>query len=86
MGSGGYLLLAIQTGILFAVQLPQKVFIARVFSSNTVVQCDIHTLIPHSAQAATAWPLQTEHLAVHFTPQIFLAQRAHDGATSMPLS
>jgi hypothetical protein len=48
--------------------LPQSVFMDRVLSSKIVVQCDMHTCIPHSAQAATARPLQTEHLAIYFTP------------------
>jgi hypothetical protein len=63
-----YLLRATHSGILFAVQLPQKVFIALVVSSKIVVQCDMQTWIPHSAHAATACPLQTEHLAIWFTP------------------
>jgi hypothetical protein len=39
----GYLRRATQTGILFAVQLPQKAFIDRVFSSKIVVECDMQT-------------------------------------------
>jgi len=59
-----YFLLAAQTGILFAVQLPQNDFIDLVVSSKIVVQCDMHTCMPHSAQVATACALQTEHLAI----------------------
>jgi hypothetical protein len=77
---GSYLLLEAQSGILFAVQFPQRVFIALVPSSNIVVQWDIQTCIPHSAQAATACPLQTEHLAIEFTP---FGQRAHEGPASI---
>lgn len=51
---GLHLLRVAQTGIFFAVQLPQSVFMDRVLSSKIVVQCDMHTCIPHSAQAATA--------------------------------
>jgi hypothetical protein len=59
-----YLLRATQTGILFAVQLPQKVFICLLVSSKMVVEWDMHTWALHSAHNATAWPLQTEHLAI----------------------
>ena len=41
--SRGYLRRATQTGILFAVQLPQKALIERVVSSKIVVECDMQT-------------------------------------------
>jgi hypothetical protein len=65
--SAPYRLLATQTGIFFAVQLPQNDFIDLVVSSKITVQCDIQTCMPHSEQVATACPLQTEHLANQFT-------------------
>ncbi len=43
MAFRGYLRLRTQTGILFAVQLPQKAFINRVDSSKIVVECDMQT-------------------------------------------
>jgi hypothetical protein len=49
-----YLLRATQTGILFAVQLPQNVFICLLASSKMVVEWDMHTSAPHSAHEATA--------------------------------
>jgi hypothetical protein len=52
----------------FAVQLPQYVFIALLVSSKIVVEWDMHTIAPHSAHDATAWPLQTEHLSIRSPP------------------
>jgi hypothetical protein len=40
----------------------------RLVSSKIVVEWDMHTWTPHSAQVATACPLQTEHLANFFSP------------------
>jgi len=57
----------------FAVQFPQKDFIARVPSSKMVVLCDMQTWIPQSAHVATACPLHTEHLAILFDS--YLAKR-----------
>jgi hypothetical protein len=37
-----------------------------VVSSKIVVLCDMQTSAPHSAHFATAWDLQTEHLAIRF--------------------
>lgn len=68
----GYLRLATQTGIRLAVQLPQNAFMERVVSSKIVVECDIQTCWPQSEQEVTARPLQTEHLAIYFTPKFFL--------------
>jgi hypothetical protein len=51
---GDYLRLDTQTGIFFAVQLPQKAFINRVFSSKIVVECDMQTCCPQSEHEVTA--------------------------------
>jgi len=67
-GATRYLRLATQTGIRLAVQLPQNAFMERVVSSKIVVECDIQTCWPQSEQEVTARPLQTEHLAIYFTP------------------
>jgi len=69
----GYLRLATQTGIRLAVQLPQNAFIERVDSSKIVVECDMQTCWPQSEQEVTARPLQTEHLAIYFTPNSLLS-------------
>jgi len=53
-GVRSYLRLATQTGIRFAVQLPQKAFIERVDSSKIVVECDMQTCCPQSEHAVTA--------------------------------
>src|SRR5712691_7392769 len=63
MNGVSYRLLAAQIGILFAVQLPQRLLIALVDSSNIVVECDMQMFSPHSEQVVTACPLQTPHLA-----------------------
>jgi hypothetical protein len=49
-----YLRRAVQTGIRLAVQFPQYAFIDRVVSSKIVVEWDIQTCWPQSAQDATA--------------------------------